>query len=107
MKVIQNRYTQARTRGIICSMSRRGNYHDNAVMESFFSSLTFELRERFDCHGTAKRELFDDIEVFYNQRRRHSTLGQISPAEYERRLVAAPVDAAAHSHRHHRCTTTI
>jgi len=39
-------------------------------------------------------ELFDYIEVFYNQRRRHSTLGQISPAEYERRLAAAPVDAA-------------
>jgi len=81
-------------RGLICSMSRRGNCYDNAVMESFFSSLTFEVGERFDSHGTAKMELFDYIDVFYNQRRRHSTLGQISPAEYERRLVAAPVDAA-------------
>ena len=81
-------------RGIVCSMSRRGNCYDNAVMESFFSSLKFELGEHFDSHGTAKMELFDYIEVFYNQRRRHSTLGQVSPAEYERRLIAAPVDAA-------------
>ena len=81
-------------RGIVCSMSRRGNCYDNAVMESFFSSVKFELGERFDSHGIAKMELFDYIEVFYNQRRRHSTLGQISPAAYERRLVAADVDAA-------------
>ena len=75
--------------GITCSMSRRGNCYDNAVMESFFSSLKSELGERFDSHGEAKMELFDYIEVFYNQRRRHSTLGQISPAEYERRTQAA------------------
>jgi len=71
-------------RGIVCSMSRRGNCYDNAVMESFFSSLKSELRERFDSHGEAKMELFDYIEVFYNQRRRHSTLGQISPAAFEK-----------------------
>jgi putative transposase len=75
--------------GITCSMSRRGNCYDNAVMESFFSSLKSELSERFDSHGEAKMELFDYIEVFYNQRRRHSTLGQISPAEFERRTQAA------------------
>ena len=76
-------------RGIVCSMSRRGNCYDNAVMESFFSSVKFELGERFDSHGIAKMELFDYIEVFYNQRRRHSTLGQISPAVFERRAAQA------------------
>lgn len=81
-------------RGIVCSMSRRGNCYDNAVMESFFSTVKHELGDRFDSHGLAKMALFDYIEVFYNQRRRHSTLGQISPAAYERRLVAAAVDAA-------------
>ena len=75
--------------GITCSMSRRGNCYDNAVMESFFSTVKSELGERFESHGTAKMELFDYIEVFYNQRRRHSTIGQISPAEYERRTRAA------------------
>jgi putative transposase len=76
-------------RGITCSMSRRGNCFDNAVMESFFSTLKSELGERFDSHGEAKMELFDYIEVFYNQKRRHSTIGQISPAEYERRSQVA------------------
>jgi transposase InsO family protein len=75
-------------RGITCSMSRRGNCHDNAVIESFFSTLKSELREQFDSCGEAKMELFDYIEVFYNQRRRHSTIGQISPAEFERRQAA-------------------
>jgi transposase InsO family protein len=77
------------TRGIVCSMSRRGNCHDNAVMESFFSTVKHELREHFDSNGEAKMELFDYIEVFYNQRRRHSTLGQISPAAFERRAAHA------------------
>ena len=70
-------------RGITCSMSRRGNCHDNAVMESFFSTVKSELGEHFESYGSAKMELFDYIEVFYNQRRRHSTLGLISPAAYE------------------------
>jgi transposase InsO family protein len=80
-------------RGIVCSMSRRGNCYDNAVIESFFSTVKSELADRFDTYGTAKMELFDYIEVFYNQRRRHSTLGQISPAAFERRAVAEGVDA--------------
>jgi putative transposase len=75
--------------GITCSMSRRGNCYDNAVMESFFSTVKSELGERFESHGDAKMELFDYIEVFYNQKRRHSTIGQISPAEYERRTQTA------------------
>jgi putative transposase len=75
------------THGITCSMSRRGNCHDNAVMERFFSTLKSELGERFETHGEAKMELFDYIEVFYNQRRRQSTLGQISPAAFERQAM--------------------
>ena len=74
--------------GITCSMSRRGNCHDNAVMESFFSTVKSELADRFPSFGAAKMEIFDYIEVFYNQRRRHSTLGQISPAAFERRAAA-------------------
>ena len=81
-------------RGITCSMSRRGNCYDNAVMEAFFSSVKSELADRFDSCGEAKMELFDYIEVFYNQRRRHATLGQISPAAFERRAAARAVDAA-------------
>src|SRR3979409_62026 len=54
-------------------------------MEAFFSTVKTEVADRFESCGVAKMELFDFIEVFYNQRRRHSTLGQISPAEFERR----------------------
>ena len=75
-------------RGITGSMSRRGNCYDNAVMESFFSTIKSELGERFEGYGVAKEELFDYIEVFYNQQRRHSTLGQISPAAFERQAAA-------------------
>ena len=80
-------------RGMVCSMSRRGNCHDNAVMESCFSTIKAELADRFDSCSEAKRELFDYIEVFYNQRRRHSTIGQISPAAYERRAREEGMDA--------------
>ena len=80
-------------RGIVCSMSRRGNCHDNAVMESCFATIKAELADRFDSCSEAKRELFDYIEVFYNQRRRHSTIGQISPAAYERRAREEGMDA--------------
>jgi transposase InsO family protein len=71
--------------GITCSMSRRGNCYDNAVMESWFSTVKSEQGERFESYAHAKEALFDYIEVFYNQRRRHSTLGQISPADFEKR----------------------
>ena len=57
--------------------SRPGN---TAGKESFFSSAKSEVADRFDSCGEAKMELFDYIEVFYSQRRWHSTLGQISPA---------------------------
>ena len=75
-------------RGIVCSMSRRGNCYDNSVMESVFSTVKSELGEHFDSHGDAKMELVAYIDVFYNHRRRHSTLGQISPAAFERRAAA-------------------
>jgi transposase InsO family protein len=75
--------------GIVCSMSRQGECHDNAVAESFFASVTKELGDRFPSYGEAKMAVFDYIEVFYNQRRRHSTLGQISPAAFEARHTAA------------------
>lgn len=78
--------------GITCSMSRRGNCYDNAVMEAFFSSVKSELANRFDSCGDAKMQLFDYIEAFYNQRRRHSTIGQISPAAFERRAIEEGMD---------------
>jgi transposase InsO family protein len=70
--------------GITCSMSRRGNCIDNAAMESWFSTFKSELGERFDSYAQAKEKTFDYVEVFYNQRRRHSSLGHLSPAEFER-----------------------
>ena len=75
-------------RGMSCSMSRRADCYDNAVMESFFATVKKEEADRFPSYGDAKMALFDYIEVFYNQRRRHSTLGQISPAAFERRAAA-------------------
>jgi transposase InsO family protein len=71
-------------RGITCSMSRKGNCIDNAAMESWFSTLKSELGEQFESFAGAKEELFDSIEVFYNQKRRHSSLDYVSPAAYER-----------------------
>ena len=69
-------------------MSRAGNCWDNAVVESFFSTLKRELvhHEVDATHDEARRSLFEYIEVFYNRRRRHSTLGYRSPAEFEARL---------------------
>lgn len=75
--------------GITCSMSRRGNCYDNAVMEAFFSTVKNEVGEWYESHGAAKGQLFDYIEVFYNQRRRHSSAGRMSPAAFERRMTQA------------------
>jgi transposase InsO family protein len=71
-------------KGITCSMSRRGNCLDNAAMESWFGTLKTELGEDFESPADAKHKLFDYIEVFYNRRRMHSSLGYVSPAEFER-----------------------
>ena len=75
--------------GMIGSMSRRGNCLDNAAIESWFSSVKHELGEHFEGCGEAKMALFDYIEVFYNQQRRHSTLGHVSPAAFERRMIGS------------------
>jgi transposase InsO family protein len=94
-------------RGLVCSMSRRGNCYDNAVMESFFSTVKTELREHFDSCGEAKRELFDYIEVFYNQRRRHSTIGYRSPAAYERQArSSSAIDSTVAMRRRESCSST-
>ncbi len=71
-------------RGIDCSMSRRGNPYDNAVMESWNSTFKMECGEQFLTNDLAKAETFDYIEVFYNQKRIHSALGYVSPAAFER-----------------------
>ena len=73
--------------GIVCSMSRKGNCWDNAVAESFFATLKRELEgceAGFKTRQEARRELFEYIEVFYNRERRHSALGYLSPAQFER-----------------------
>jgi putative transposase len=82
-----------KARGITCSMSRTGDCYDNAVMESFFSTVKAELGEHFASDATAQRALFDYLEVFYNQRRRHSTLGYLSPAAFERQAAEVAVTA--------------
>jgi len=71
--------------GLIPSMSRRGNCFDNAVAESFFSSLKKErIRRRiYQSREEARADMFDYIEVFYNRNRRHSHLGQVSPHDFE------------------------
>jgi len=67
--------------GIICSMSRKGDCWDNAAIESFFSTMKTERtnRRRYASRDEARADVFDYIERFYNPRRRHSTLGQVSP----------------------------
>ena len=66
------------------SMSGRGSCFDNAVMESFFSSLKRELvhLETFHTKDQARQSVFEYIEIFYNRQRRHSSLNQKSPVEY-------------------------
>jgi putative transposase len=74
--------------GITCSMSRSGNVWDNAAMESFFSSLKTERIERktYRTRNEARADVFDYIERFYNATRRHSTIGYLSPVEFERKV---------------------
>lgn len=71
--------------GITCSMSRSGNVWDNAVMESFFSTLKTERchRRRYTSRDEARADIFDYVERFYNPVRRHSTLGNQSPIAFE------------------------
>jgi putative transposase len=78
--------------GLRCSMSRRGNCYDNAPMESFFGSLKNELvhRTTFPTRAAARQAIFDYVEIFYNRRRRHSSIGFLTPAQaYEQMAKAA------------------
>ncbi|MBN9590205.1 MAG: IS3 family transposase [Alphaproteobacteria bacterium] len=71
--------------GVTCSMSRSGNCWDNAAMESFFSSLKTEriARKTYRTWNDARADVFDYIEHFYNPKRRHSTIGYMSPIDFE------------------------
>nr|WP_245728412.1 IS3 family transposase [Rheinheimera pacifica] len=73
--------------GCVPSMSRKGNCWDNAAMEAFFSRLKVELiyAENYDSIERAKSGIFEYIEIFYNRVRRHSAIGYVSPAEFERK----------------------
>ena len=74
--------------GVLCSLSRSGNVWDNAAMESFFSSLKTErtARKTYRSRDQARADVFDYIERFYNPRRRHSTLGYVSPVAFEEQM---------------------
>jgi hypothetical protein len=71
--------------GALASMSRKGNCYDNAAMEAFFSTLKLELiyRQEPGSPEQTSRQVFQYLETFYNPRRRHSSLGYLSPAEFE------------------------
>lgn len=73
------------------SMSRRGDCYDNATMESFFATLKAELEHygRYVTRRQARSEIFEYIEVFYNRQRRHSSLGYLSPLQFEQRIVTS------------------
>ena len=79
---------QLAAHGLTASMSRRGNCYDNARAEAFFSTLKIELvyRRAFADHSQARAEIFEWIEAFYNLRRRHSSIGNVSPIVFENQL---------------------
>ncbi len=72
-------------KGMVVSMSRTGNCYDNASMESFWSTLKWECVSRvtFPTRAMARSTIFEYVEVFYNRQRRHSSLGYLSPSNYE------------------------
>lgn len=76
---------------MLCSMSRKGNCYDNAVIESFFRSLKSDWVHHHDYQTRvqAKASIFEYIEIFYNRKRRHSALNYLSPADYEHEAMAA------------------
>ena len=80
-----------REAGVLASMGAVGTAYDNAVVESFFGTLKTELVHRswFATRQQVRSAIFEWIEVFYNRQRRHSTLGQLSPAEFEGRYVSS------------------
>ena len=90
---------QARAAGIAQSMGSRGDCYDNSVAESFFATLKKELVDRRSWPKKAelRTEIFDFIEIFYNRRRRHSTLEMLSPADYENRALVPDASRVAAS----------
>jgi len=83
-------YQQALDRhGVVCSMSRKGNCWDNAVAESFFATLKTECvyTRRFATRADAREAIFEFVEVFYNRSRRHSTIGYMTPTEFEMKFI--------------------
>jgi len=76
---------------ITCSMSHKGSCYDNAVVESFFASLKRERtkRRKYQTRNQARADVFDYIERFYNRKRRHGTIGNISPVQFENRTMRA------------------
>jgi putative transposase len=80
-----------KTNGITCSMSDKGSCYDNAVVESFFASLKRERtnRRKYQTRDEARADVFDYIERFYNRKRRHGTIGYISPVQFEKRTMRA------------------
>ena len=89
---------RCRDAGVRPSMGSVGDAYDNAMCESFFATLECELldRCRFKTQAEARRAVFEFIEGFYNPRRRHSSIGYLSPIDYERRHHAVAVSPDAH-----------
>lgn len=83
--------------GIVCSMSRKGNCWDNAPLESFFATLKTELvyHRRYRTRAEARSDLFEYIETWYNRKRLHSSLGYLSPVEYEAQAAQSSMAMAA------------
>lgn len=83
---------ELRKHGLLVSMSAKGSCYDNAMVETFFKTLKSELvwRTVFQTRTEAREALARYIDGFYNPVRRHSALGLISPAQFERRAAAAP-----------------
>jgi putative transposase len=86
-----------RRAGIVASMGTIGDSYDNAMAESFFASLETELidRSRWGTHAEARAGVFDWLVVFYDRQRRHSALGYVCPAEFERRYRRPDTTTAA------------
>jgi hypothetical protein len=89
---------RCRDAGVRPSMGSVGDAYDNAMCESFFATLECELldRCRFKTQAEARHAIFEFVEGFYNRRRRHSSIGYLSPVDYERRHPATAVDPDAH-----------
>jgi putative transposase len=91
---------RCRQAGVRPSMGSVGDAYDNAMAESFFATLECELldRRRFKTHAEARMAVFEFIEGFYNPRRRHSSLGYLSPVTFKRHFAAMTLEPGAHQH---------